>query len=57
MGWQATKVELSYKPTPLVPKNDSVFIQNENFAKLFGKGENIMVIGVTDSAFVEHERI
>ncbi len=57
MGWQATKVELSYKPTPLVPKNDSVFIQNENFAKLFGKGENIMVIGVTDSAFFEHERI
>lgn len=57
MGWKATKVELSYKPTPLVPKNDSVFIQNENFAKLFGKGENIMVIGVTDSAFFEHERI
>ncbi len=57
MGWQATKVELSYKPTPLVPKNDSVFIQNENFAKLFGKGENIMIIGVTDSAFFEHERI
>jgi len=57
MGWQATKVELSYKPTPLVPKNDSVFIQNENFAKLFGKGENIMVIGVTDTAFFEHERI
>lgn len=57
MGWKATKVRLSYKPIPLVPKTDSIFIQNENLARIFGKGENIMVIGVTDSLFFNHDRI
>lgn len=57
MGWKATKVRLSYKPIPLVPKTDSIYIQNERLAKLFGKGENIMVIGVTDSAFFSSDRV
>jgi predicted RND superfamily exporter protein len=57
MGWKATKVRLSYKPTPLVPKTDSVYIQNENLAKIFGKGENIMVLGVTDSAFFNQDKV
>ncbi|MEY1640195.1 efflux RND transporter permease subunit [Tenuifilum osseticum] len=57
MGWKASKVRLSYKPIPLVPKTDSIYIQNERLAKLFGKGENIMVIGVTDSAFFSSDRV
>ncbi|QKG81155.1 MMPL family transporter [Tenuifilum thalassicum] len=57
MGWMATKVKLSYKPAPLLPKTDSILVQNEMFSKLFGKGENIMVIGVTDSLFFEKDNL
>lgn len=51
MAWQAQFVKLSYKPAPLLPQTDSVFIKNEKVSQLFGKGENIMVIGVQDSLF------
>jgi len=51
MAYKATFVELSYKPTPLLPKEDSVLIRSIEFSKKFGKGENIMVIGVQDSSF------
>ncbi len=51
MGWKAQFVKLSYKPTPLLPQTDSAFIVNERISKLFGKGENIMVIGLQDSNF------
>jgi predicted RND superfamily exporter protein len=51
MFYKATFVELSYKPTPLLPKEDSVLIRSIEFSKKFGKGENIMVIGVQDTTF------
>lgn len=51
MAYKATFVELSYKPMPLLPKEDSVLIRSIEFSKKFGKGENIMVIGVQDSTF------
>jgi len=51
MAYKATFVELSYKPTPLLPKEDSVLIRSIEFSKKFGKGENIMVIGVQDTSF------
>lgn len=57
MGWQASKVRLSYKPAPLLPKSDSAIIQNQRLSKLFGKGENIMVIGVTDTLFFSENRL
>ena len=51
MAYKATFVELSYKPMPLLPKEDSVLIRSIEFSKKFGKGENIMVIGVQDTSF------
>lgn len=51
MAYMATFVELSYKPQPLLPKEDSVLIRSIEFSKKFGKGENIMVIGVQDTSF------
>jgi len=56
MAYEATFVELSYKPTPLLPKEDSVLIQSIEFSKKFGKGENIMVIGVQDTSFFEKSK-
>jgi len=53
MAYKATFVELSYKPTTLLPKEDSVLIRSIEFSKKFGKGENIMVIGVNDTSFFE----
>lgn len=51
MAYKASFVELSYKPTPLLPKEDSILIRNIEFTKRFGKGENIMVIGVQTPNF------
>ncbi len=51
MAYKASFVELSYKPTYLLPKQDSLLIKNEEFAVKFGKGENIMVVGVQTSDF------
>lgn len=56
MAYMASFVELSYKPTPLLPKEDSVLIRNVEFAKRFGKGENIMVIGVQTPTFFSLEQ-
>lgn len=54
MAYLATFVELSYKPTTLLPKEDSVLIRHLAFAQKFGKGENIMVVGVQTPAFFEY---
>lgn len=56
MAYKATFVELSYKPVPLLPKEDSVLIRSIEFSKKFGKGENIMVLGVQDSTFFSLEK-
>ena len=53
MAYEASFVELSYKPASLLPKEDSVLIRSIEFSKRFGKGENIMVIGVQDTSFFE----
>ena len=57
MAWKAQFVKLSYKPAPLLPKTDSAFVMNEKVSGLFGKGENIMVIGVADSQFLSKGHI
>ncbi|MGE0078367.1 MAG: RND family transporter [Bacteroidales bacterium] len=57
MGWEAQFVKLSYKPAPLLPQTDSVFIINDRVSSLFGKGENIMVIGLQDSNFFSNDHI
>jgi predicted RND superfamily exporter protein len=51
MAWQGRKVEMSYEYAPLLPKKDSIFIENHNFIKKFGAGSDIVVIGVKDPDF------
>jgi len=52
----ARKLNFYYRPTPLLPQEDSFLVKNNQYADLFGKGENIMVFGVQDSNFFELER-
>lgn len=51
MAYETSQLKFNVKPTPLLPKTDSLLIQQTNYTKLFGKSENIMVIGVEDSTF------
>jgi predicted RND superfamily exporter protein len=51
MAWQGRKVEMSYEYAPLLPKDDSIFIENQIFSKKFGAGSDIIVIGVKDPDF------
>lgn len=51
MVFMITKLKFYYEPTPLLPKNDSLLVQYRELSNIFGKGENLMVIGVQDSNF------
>ncbi len=51
MMFMITKLTFYYEPTPLLPKTDSLLVQYRELSKIFGKGENIMVIGVEDPDF------
>lgn len=57
MAWEAQFVKFSYKPSPILPKNDSTFLLNERIARLFGKGENTMIVGIQDSAFFSDSNV
>ncbi len=50
-----TTLRFNYRPTPLLPPNDSLLVHYRGVTNLFGKGENIMVIGVRDCSFFELE--
>lgn len=56
MVFFSTNLKFYYKPTPLLPIDDSLLIKHREFVDLFGKGENVMVIGVQDSLFFQLER-
>src|SRR5450755_3269697 len=46
MGWQASKVQLSYDFTGAIPTNNARYVSYQNFRKQFGEDGNMMVIGV-----------
>ena len=56
MGYQISSLKFFFEPTPLLPKNDSLLIQHKEFTKIFGKGENLMIIGVEDKDFFQSDR-
>lgn len=56
-GYHARFVKISYKEVPLLGKNDSVYLLNNRMSKLFGKGDNIMILGVQDSLFFKSEHL
>ncbi|MFN9798684.1 MAG: hypothetical protein ACK54P_01590, partial [Bacteroidota bacterium] len=48
MGWQATKVRMSYKFSGLLPDDDSVALVYQNFIDQFSEDGHVMVIGLDD---------
>jgi len=50
MGYEATKVEMSYEANRTVPPNDPEVVYFENFKKQFGEDGNIVALGLKDSA-------
>jgi len=49
MGFQATKVEIQYKETSLLPSTDSTVIIYKNFTRQFGEDGTILFLGIIDS--------
>ena len=48
MGWQTTKVKMSYEMARMLPESDSTSIAYEEFKKLFGEDGSVMFIGLED---------
>jgi len=51
MGYEASKIELSYEFAKILPDNDPTFIDYKNFKKQFGEDGNVMVVGFQDKDF------
>ena len=45
MGYQASKIQLSYDFVRVLPATDPAFIDYENFKQKFGEDGNVMIIG------------
>ncbi len=48
MGWQATKVTMSYDMVRMLPESDSTSIAYEEFKNLFGQDGSVMFVGLQD---------
>lgn len=55
MGYQATKVELSYQYADAIPRDNPKYLEYQEFRKKFGEDGNTMVIGVQKENFFEQE--
>lgn len=53
MGIQSRKIEMSYQYAPLLPEDDSTYIEYESFVEVFGNEGNLVVIGITNDNFFE----
>lgn len=53
MGYEATKIELTYTYPQILPADDPTYIEYENFRKLFGEDGSVMVIGIEDKNLFE----
>lgn len=52
MGWQASRVELSYEFSKAIPTDNPKYIAYQDFKKQFGEDGNVLVIGCqTDHLF------
>ena len=48
MGYQATKIQLSYEMVKMLPITDSASIDYENFKQTFGEDGSVFFVGVQD---------
>jgi uncharacterized protein len=51
MGFHATRVEMSYEYSQLLPKKDPAFEAHEKFVSLFGEEGNLIVVAIQDEDF------
>ncbi len=56
MGYETSRVELSYDFAQILPDDDSTFIEYQNFKKHFGEDGNVMVIGFQDKNLFQYEK-
>jgi uncharacterized protein len=56
MGYEASRMELSYEFAKILPDNDSTFIGYQNFKKQFGEDGNVMVMGFKDKDLFQLEK-
>ncbi len=57
MGWQATKLELSYRYARVLPKDDSLFTAYEEFKQRYGEDGTVLVIGFKDSTMFDLKKL
>jgi hypothetical protein len=56
MGYQATKIELTYEYPQILPSDDPTFIEYEDFKKMYGEDGSVMVIGLQDKNLFQLEK-
>src|SRR4051812_21936803 len=56
MGYEASRMELSYEFAKILPETDSTFIKYQNFKKRFGEDGNVMVMGFQDKDLFKLEK-
>lgn len=56
MGYEASKVRMSYRHGGLLPKTDSMYVAYHRFTEQFSEDGNVMVIGTNDPKFYTPER-
>jgi len=58
MGWNMSRVRMSYRYGGLLPKNDSAYVQYERLLSRFSEDGNVIVLGVEDPRLgrLEHYR-
>jgi len=63
MGWQASKIQLSYDFARAVPTDNPKYVSYQNFRKQFGEDGNMMAIGLqtehlfTDTVFNDFQQL
>ncbi len=56
MGYEASRMELSYEFAKILPDTDSTFIKYQNFKKKFGEDGSVMVMGFQDKDLFKLEK-
>ena len=55
MGYHAKQVEMSYEYASLLSKKDKTYQDYQKFIQKFGEEGNLIVVGITDTAFFDYE--
>ena len=55
MGYHAKQVEMSYEYASLLSKKDKAYQDYQSFKQKFGEEGNLIVVGITDTAFFNYE--